>query len=501
MIIQPIRRSLTAKILLAFAAAVFVGIGSVAFLANQQTTLQFENYLRSNRPDSQRQLADMCGALYHQTGSWNVVARVMDDLSTTFSRRLVIADSSQKVIVDTSGQWVGRPASAKNLTKGQPVTVNGRIVGTLYLAPLPGSGSGATPTTPARSSLPSAVNSLSRPHPDLLSREESAFLDRVNQSLLLAAIGATAAALILAGLLARRIIRPMQDLTRSAERIAEGHFDERIRVDGEDEVATLASAFNQMAESLQQTEHARRQLVADIAHELRTPLTIIGGTVQAIRDGVLAPDDQSLTTIGDEVATLTHLVADLRDLSLGDVGQFQFRRDVVDLHRVLESVVAAFTLEATIRGTALTIDTSAKLPPVLGDEARLRQCLRNIVANALRHTPTGGQVTIQAMTKADTVQIHVSDSGEGIAVEHLPHVFERFYRADPSRARRSGGSGLGLAIVQQIVHAHGGTVSAASDGIGHGATFTVVLPVVARPVNQQATQDQLGRHALLRVHS
>jgi len=476
-VIRHIRGSLTAKILLAFAVVVLVGIGGVAILANQRTTAEFESYLRGNQPIVGQQLADVCGALYGQTGSWNTIAQVLPELSLGPTQRLVVSDQAGRVVADTGGQWVGRSTSSLSLIDGQPITVNRQVVGMLYLLPPPGSFKDSPPAHPID---PGRLLGASRPELPLerLSREQSAFLDRVNQSLLLAAVGATAAALVLGVLLARRIIRPLRELTRGADRIAEGHFDERILVGGDDEVAHLAHAFNQMAESLQRTEQARRQIVADVTHELRTPLTIIGGTVQAIRDGMLPADDQSLTTIHEEVAALARLVADLRDLSLGDVGQFHVQRDAVDLSRVLEPVVAAFAAEAAARGVTLTVRIAPGLPWILGDEARLRQSVQNLVANALRHTPAGGQVTVDASAIADAVEIRVSDTGEGIAPEHLPRLFERFYRVDPSRTRRSGGSGLGLAIVEQIVRAHGGKVTAESEGLGHGATFTVRLPTM-----------------------
>ncbi|HLH73585.1 MAG TPA: ATP-binding protein [Chloroflexota bacterium] len=479
-----LRRSLTAKILVAFAAVVLIGIGGVAILANASTTAEFESFLSAGQPAFNQRLANLAGTTYQETGSWNAVSQALAALGRLDRRRVLVVNPAGVIVVDTAGTLVGRPATSLPLEGGIPVQVKGEIVGTLYPVPLALPGR----NLPDRE-RPSPFFGVPRPFggsPDvILSRAESAFLARVDQSLLIAAVVATVLALLVGGFLARRIIHPLRRLTEGARRIAEGHFDERIPVTGEDEVGQLAHAFNQMAESLQRTELARRQLVADVAHELRTPLTVIGGTVQAMRDGILAVDDQNLAAIDEEVVALTRLVSDLRDLSLGDVGQLPLQRGPVDLKRLIETVAASFATQASARGLSLSVEGTASLPILNGDEARLRQCIANLLTNALRHTPAGGQITIRARAQTDLVEIQVVDTGEGIAPEHLPRVFERFYRADPSRARRSGGTGLGLAIVQQIVRAHDGEIFATSKGLGHGATFTIRLPVAvsAKPAS------------------
>lgn len=469
--IRLFRRSLTAKILLALTVVILVGIGSVAVLANLRMTAAFEHYVKTGRPDASGRLVDVVTTVYQETHSLAAVGTALSSIPLPPDQRVLLANPSGKIVIDTSQGWIGRSVTSLVLPPGDLVTENGQTVGTVYLVDTGDSGESA------------AVLSLFDRSPAGLTSDDQAFLAQVDESLFLAAIGAMVVALVLGFLLAQQVVRPLRSLTRAAQRVPHGHLDERIQVNGDDEVAQLADAFNEMAESLQRTEAARRQMVADIAHELRTPLTVIGGTVQAMRDGVLPADEASLDAIQEEVVSLTRLVADLRDLSLGDVGQLAIRQEAVDLLAIVESVASAFAAEAAARGITLTVDRTDEIPWILGDETRLRQCVRNLVDNALRHTPSGGTIVIALSAPRNSATIAVIDSGEGILAEHLPHLFDRFFRADQSRNRRSGGSGLGLAIVQQIVHAHGGEVFATSPGPGRGATFTLRLPVSAGTTN------------------
>jgi signal transduction histidine kinase len=466
-----LQRSLVAKLLVAFVAVVAVGVAIVAIAANQSTISEFDSYLSTGQHLAARQVASTVTQTYGRTGSWDAVARALAGSSPGPAVRVVVANRAGVVVVDTATLWLGHAVTTLSLPAGSPIIVRGENVGTLYV--LPGRIGGPRYATPglSRNQQGSGVPA------GRLSQAESAFLAQVNRSLILAAIGASLVALLLGALLARRIARPLGELTRAAQRIAQGSYDERIQPGGPDEVGRLGQAFNRMAESLARTEQARRQVVADVAHELRTPLTVLRGTLQAMRDGVLETDEQNLRTMQEEIGTITRLVTDLHDLSLGDVGQFSLQRHALDLAPVIDQAVAAFGAAASEHQVRLVTEVVPGLPFVQGDADRLLQALRNLIANALRYTPPGGQITVRARAVGGIVEIEVRDTGEGISPEHLPHLFERFYRADPSRARRSGGSGLGLAIVQQIVQAHGGEVTVASDGPGQGTTFTVRLPL------------------------
>jgi two-component system sensor histidine kinase BaeS len=290
-----------------------------------------------------------------------------------------------------------------------------------------------------------------------------------------AAILAVAAAVtVLAG---RRLVRPIGALTRAARRMEAGEHGARVPVPGRDEVGRLAHAFNAMAESLEVGARQRRAMVSDVAHELRAPLANIQGYLEAAQDGVVPVDDALLSSLLDESITLRRLVDDLQDLALADAGRLTLHRRPVDAAGLVEAVVVAQRGAASAAQVHLEADVRGPVP-VRSDPDRLRQVLVNLLSNALRYTPPGGRVTVTAKVADGAAVLAVRDAGIGIPPEHLPHVFDRFYRCDPSRSRATGGSGLGLAIVRQIVAAHEGTVTAASEP-GRGSTFTVRLPLDA----------------------
>jgi signal transduction histidine kinase len=216
--------------------------------------------------------------------------------------------------------------------------------------------------------------------------------------------------------------------------------------------------------------------MADVSHELRTPLTALEGNLRAALDHVYDLDEEQIANLYEQTRHLIRLVNDLRELSLAEAAQLPLDLRAVDLTPLVEETAAIFELLADEKDIRLALDLAPALPPVQADRVRIRQVLHNLLANALRHTPGGGTITIRTQPAADGVALAVTDSGEGIDAASLPHVFDRFYRTDPSRSRETGGSGLGLAIVKAVVEAHGGIVEAASPGLGHGSTFTLHLP-------------------------
>ena len=253
---------------------------------------------------------------------------------------------------------------------------------------------------------------------------------------------------------------------------------QQVPVRSQDEIGELAGAFNQMSAELESLTAQRQQMTADIAHDLRTPLTVIGGYIESMQDGVLAPTPERLKTIYKEVQHLQRLVADLRTLSLAEAGQLSLNPVWIAPQDLLKQVEATYRLAAKQKGVELVLMENATLPEIQVDSDRMMQVLSNLVGNALRHTSTSGKIQLKADHVQGWIDLIVADNGQGIAPEVLPQIFDRFYRGDQARQDHEGESGLGLAIANSIVAMHGGELWAHSEGIGKGSTFTVRLPLV-----------------------
>ncbi len=323
---------------------------------------------------------------------------------------------------------------------------------------------------------------------------ENQFLHRLQDSLWWAGAVAVAVALALAVLLARQIILPLRRLTLAARQLAAGNLKQKVEITSHDEVGEMGAAFNSMAENLAHNEESRRNMIADIAHELRTPLAVLQGELEAMQDKIVEPTAGKITGLHDEVMRLTRLVSDLRTLSLAEAGQLVFHVGPVDAGEVARRAAATFETAASAKHISLNVeigptsdcppltpDTSpltadSSLTTVLADPDRLAQILRNLLDNSLRYTPEEGRIDVRvSRAEGGSVLFAVSDTGHGIPEKDLPHVFERFYRADPSRSQATGGSGIGLTIVKQLVEGQGGKISVTSE-VGKGTVFSFTLP-------------------------
>jgi len=309
------------------------------------------------------------------------------------------------------------------------------------------------------------------------------FRNALNEALGLALAAAFAAAVVVSLIVSRQVVAPIRQMMFASQRIADGHYDERVDVpgdiagDGVDELAQLALSFNQMAAKLEYTEGMRRQLIGDVAHELRTPLTTIKGSMEGLIDGVLTADVQTFQQIHRQTDRLQRLIDDLQELSRVEAGLYTMNLLLREVQDLVETTKTILIHQFKEKGVALNIELDPGLPLVYADEDRIGQVLLNLVGNALQYTPAGGVVTIRARQEQDEVQISISDTGVGIQTEHIDQIFTRFYRVDSSRSRSVGGSGIGLTIAKHLTEAHGGRIWAESPGADQGSTFTFTLPV------------------------
>jgi len=299
-----------------------------------------------------------------------------------------------------------------------------------------------------------------------------------NEALMYAALAATLVAIAISLYLSRSVIAPVRAMSLGAQRIADGRYDERVQVRGEDELSQLAVRFNQMAEKLSQVEAMRRRLIGDVSHELRTPLTAIKGSMEGLIDGVLPATPETYQQIHAEADRLDRLVNDLQELSRVEGRAYELDVRPVDVSALAQTVTKRLAPQAESKRISLDLELAPDLPRVLADEDRALQVLTNLTGNALQYTPEGGRITIAARRMNNEVQVSVRDTGTGIPPEHLPHLFDRFYRVDKSRSRRAGGgSGIGLTIARALVEAHGGRIWVESAGEERGSIFTFTLPI------------------------
>lgn len=397
---------------------------------------------------SARNQALQLAAYYRQTGSWRGVERQLGPLPQRFGEI-----KGAVSLLDTSGRVVAgqrRPPTARGneAVRRIPIMVNDQQVGTLVFS--------------------------------VVDTDEAFPLGIFNRRPLLwgmvgAGAGLMTILLVLAAIFSRRISAPLRQISVAAHAIADGNHSSRVKPANVRELAELAESFNRMAAALQQADQQRRQLTADIAHELRTPLSIIKGRLEGIQDGVYEADAEQIEALLAEVALLERLINDLHLLALADAGQLPLYRETVAPAMLVNEAVRSFAQSAAERAIQLSAESAAGLPDIEVDPQRIAQVLGNLISNALRHTPAGGVVRVTVAAEPDGIVFSVADTGPGIDPADLPHIFDRFYRADRARTRSSGGAGLGLAIARRLVEAHGGQIWAESE-LGRGTTVRFRLP-------------------------
>ena len=326
--------------------------------------------------------------------------------------------------------------------------------------------------------------------PELAAHLDMAFARATLVSLAVATTAATLAAVAVGVFVTRRAVRPIRELARAASAVAEGNFAVRVPETGfGSELATLNTAFNQMAQDIAATERTRAEMLRDLAHELRTPLTSVRGYHEAIADGVLPADRDTFSRVDAELSRIERLVEDLGTVSRAEERRLDLRLRPVHVADLVTSAADSAALSYQHTGVTVRADPATDDSQVRVDPDRLHEALANLIANAVQHTPTGGTVTLRSRTTTSGVQIDVADSGEGIAAEHLSRVFERFYRVDAGRSRDTGGSGIGLTITRALLKAQGGHIRVESPGLGQGTTFVISLPRF-EPERQAAPPDR-----------
>ena len=451
-------RSLSLKLILAFLAVVLVAVALVAVIASQTTAREFTDFIFDQyKEETISQLEEF----YRSHGDWTGV-----NAELVFPGRnplegplppgrekggITITNETGNVVIAGAGHRIGDKVSKSELAEAAPISVDGQTVGWM---------------------LPLRMEFGRGP-------SEALFLNRINQTLILSAIGALLAALVLGIFLARTLTRPLRELTAATRAVAEGDLGLTVPVRSRDELGELTASFNRMSEELARSTNIRRQMTADIAHELRTPISIILGHADAVHDRVLPPTQETFDIIRDEACRLERLVEDLRTLSRADAGELALTRRPIPPATLLEDAAAAYHPLALERGIEVRREIAPDLPEVEVDPDRMAQVLGNLLSNALRYTLKGGAVTLAASLLEYEVEIRVQDTGPGIEAEDIQHVFDRFYRADKSRQRDSGGLGLGLAIAKSIVENHGGRIWAESPD-DSGTTFVIMLPIAHR---------------------
>lgn len=455
--------SLRLRLVLMFMLVVMVAVGTVAIVASRAATANLQTYTQAKNV---QQINAALLTASQQHASQQALQALIEQLARNLHVRIVLMDQHMRVIADSGHTLIGRAITLP----ATPVSPPSTAAPTLYLGYPPPSPPSASGDIVFFQSLGDGTTPITASSPEIT------FLAAVNRALWLAVLLAGLTALLLALLFAHTLLKPLHTLKAVAHRMEQGDLSQRVAIKAKGEIGALAHAFNAMADGLSRAERLRRNQVSDVAHELRNPLMNIRGTLELLQDQVLEPTPETIASLYEETALLSRLVADLQDLSLAEAGQLRLTRRPIAIEEVTSQATQMVQPALARKNLALQVRIPPDLPAVEADPERVAQILRNLLSNAITHSLNQGEISITASRNDAMVTISVRDTGEGIAPEHLPNIFERFYRADSSRARATGGTGLGLAIVKQMVEAHHGQIAVESQP-EQGACFTFTLPV------------------------
>ena len=444
--------SLNFRLLAAFGLVIVIIISTAFFFAHRAARAEIGRVGEQIELSQVRKMEGLLSVYFLGNRNWEGIQPYVVELGDIYGRRIILTDATNTVVADSDEELIGTRYAKQTHGPGRRMT--------------PPWATGSIGTLHVDTTEPSDVNKAAM---------QIAF-NSIGRFFLLGGLIAVAVALILTFVLSRRILSPVKALTKASRKLGKGDFSQRVNVDDRGEVGELAESFNTMAGDLENNAQLRRNMVADVAHELRTPLSNLNGYLEAIRDGVIKPDAETVRLLSEEGATLSSLINDLQELSLADAGELKLTYRPEDITTLIKEAAAAVRTKANAKKIKLSTDLMDGLPQVNIDSQRIKQVLNNLLANAIAHTERKGSITVTALLKADEIITSVVDTGEGISSEDLPNIFERFYRVDKSRARSTGGTGLGLTIAKRLVEAHSGIIWAESEP-GKGSTFSFTLPV------------------------
>ncbi len=448
-------RSLQFRLLFFFTLIILITITTVFFFLNNATVSRIKEFEESQTEDLADRMQIALTSYFFQFGNWEGIQPDLAQWGEVYGQHLIITDSQGIAVADSQANLIGQTFNSENgWVKRSLGTIiinqyQGNI-GTLY------------------------ISSTSTSEAEIISLK--LMYSQVGRYFILGGLIAVVISVFITVLISRRILSPIRALEQAAVKIGRGDFSTRLRLNDKSELGDLARVIDNMTDELQKMEQFRRNLVADIAHELRTPLSNIRGYLEAISDGLIQPDLKTITSLNEEVSLLSHLVEDLQELALAEAGQLTLNRRAENITELLAQAVTASKPAAMQRGVDLGINSSGELPPCDIDAHRILQVLHNLIENAIVHTPPNGSVTLNTDRQGGWIVVSIVDTGEGIAAQDLPYIFERFYRVDKSRTRSTGGHGLGLTIAKRLVEAHGGEIAVVSK-VGEGTRFRFTIPV------------------------
>jgi signal transduction histidine kinase len=469
-----VTHSLNFRLLAAFTFVIIVTIGSVFFFTYQTTHNEINRIGERLQTAQDRRVETELARYYQFAQTWQGIQPQIVQWGIIYNLRIILTDNNGLVLADSDGKLIGTKYTSKD--PGHPLMTVTSRAGSIFRTGQDAANPDLT-AVPLMETTPAGTLYITHGTiPDINRTSLQITYNTIGRFFLWGGLLAIAIAFLLTFILSRRILAPVKSLTSASRRFGKGDFSHRVDFKDKGEMGELARSFNTMADDLERNEHLRRNMVADIAHELRTPLSNLRGYLEAIHDGVVKPNKDTIYLLNGEASALARLVDDLQELSLADAGELKLISQPDDITRLIRETITALQSEAAGKNIQMSADLPSALPEVNIDSHRIKQVLYNLLDNAVAHTGPEGRITVKAWQEGDLLYISVADTGEGIPAEDLPLIFERFYRVDKSRTRTTGGTGLGLTIVKRLVEAHGGRIDVMSQP-GRGTTFTFTLPL------------------------